>query len=69
MAELNIDKSLIDNTSLIQSDEAMIGMENGCICCSLSSDLVKQLIELTQSKQKFNYILIEASGALIIYIW
>ena len=35
MAELNIDKSLIDNTALIQSDEAMIGMQNGCICCTL----------------------------------
>ena len=29
MAELNIDKSLIDQTSLIQSDEAMVGMQNG----------------------------------------
>merc|ERR1711923_656783 len=61
MAELNIDKSLIDNTSLIQSDEAMVGMQNGCICCTLQSDLVEQIIGLTQ-KKKFNYILIEASG-------
>ena len=62
MAELNIDKSLIDHTSLIQSDEAMVGMQNGCICCTLQSDLVKQIVQLTQSKQEFNYILIEASG-------
>ena len=61
MAELNIDKSLIDNTSLIQSDEAMIGMQNGCICCTLQNDLVDQIVGLTQ-KKKFNYILIEASG-------
>ena len=61
MAELNIDKSLIDNTSLIQSDEAMIGMQNGCICCTLQTDLVDQIVGLTQ-KKKFNYILIEASG-------
>jgi len=61
MAELNIDKSLIDNTALIQSDDAMIGMQNGCICCTLQSDLVEQIIGLTQ-KKKFNYILIEASG-------
>merc|ERR1712045_666995 len=45
----------------IQSDEAMIGMQNGCICCTLQSDLVDQIIKLTQKKQ-FNYILIEASG-------
>merc|ERR1712045_677813 len=61
MAELNIDKSLIDQTSLIQSDESMIGMQNGCICCTLQSDLVDQIVQLTQ-KKKFNYILIEASG-------
>ena len=61
MAELNIDKSLIDQTSLIQSEEAMVGMQNGCICCTLQSDLVKQIISLTQ-KKSFNYILIEASG-------
>merc|ERR1711872_865588 len=61
MAELNIDKSLIDQTSLIQSDEAMVGMQNGCICCTLQNDLVEQIISLTQ-KKKFNYILIEASG-------
>jgi len=61
MAELNIDKSLIDQTSLIQSDEAMVGMQNGCICCTLQSDLVEQIIALTQ-KNMFNYILIEASG-------
>ena len=61
MAELNIDKALIDQTSLIQSEEAMVGMQNGCICCTLQSDLVEQIIKLTQKKQ-FNYILIEASG-------
>ena len=36
-------------------------MQNGCICCTLQSDLVTQIIQLTQ-KQKFNYIVIEASG-------
>jgi len=61
MAELNIDKALIESTSLIQSEEAMVGMQNGCICCTLQSDLVDQIIRLTQT-DKFNYILIEASG-------
>ena len=61
MAELNIDKTLIDQTSLIQSEEAMVGMQNGCICCTLQSDLVEQIVKLTQMKQ-FNNILIEASG-------
>jgi len=61
MAELNIDKALIDNTSLVQNDEDMIGMQNGCICCTLQTELGDQIVRLTQMK-KFNYILIEASG-------
>jgi len=60
MAALNIDKSLIDKTALVQSDE-VIAMENGCFCCTLQSDLVEQIIELAQ-KKIFSYILIEASG-------
>ena len=36
-------------------------MQNGCICCTLQSDLVDQIVNLTQ-KKKFNYVLIEASG-------
>ena len=37
-------------------------MENGCFCCTLQPDLVDQIISLTK-KRKFNYMLIEASGA------
>merc|ERR1712117_308386 len=61
MAEINIDKSLINNTSLLQNGESMVGMQNGCICCTLQDDLCSQIIQLTQ-KKKFNYIVIEASG-------
>merc|ERR1712142_50259 len=60
MAALNIDKSLIDQSALFQSDE-VIAMQNGCFCCTLRSDLVDQIIELAQ-KKLFSYILIEASG-------
>ena len=44
MAALNIDKSLIDQSALVQSDE-VIAMQNGCFCCSLQSDLVEQIIK------------------------
>ena len=60
MASLNIDKTLIDQSALIQSDE-VIAMQNGCFCCTLQNDLVEQIIELAQ-KGIFNYMLIEASG-------
>merc|ERR1719490_560320 len=60
MAALNIDKSLIDQSSLVQSDE-VIAMQNGCFCCTLSNDLVDQIKDLA-SKNMFNYMLLEASG-------
>merc|ERR1711990_381365 len=60
MAALNIDKNLIDHSALVQSDE-VIAMQNGCFCCTLQSDLVDQIISLT-NKKIFNYMLIEASG-------
>jgi len=60
MASLNIDKSLIDQSALVQSDE-VIAMQNGCFCCTLQSDLVDQIKSLAE-KQIFDYMLIEASG-------
>ena len=65
MAELNIDKSLIDQSALVQSEftqsENVIAMQNGCFCCTLSSDLANQIVELA-NKKTFNYMLLEASG-------
>ena len=60
MAALNIDKALIDQSALVQSDE-VIAMQNGCFCCTLQNDLVEQIISLAE-KKVFNYMLIEASG-------
>ena len=60
MAALNIDKSLIDQSAMIQSDK-VIAMQNGCFCCTLQNDLVDQIIQLAK-KNMFNYMLIEASG-------
>jgi len=60
MAALNIDKSLIDQSALVQTDE-VIAMQNGCFCCTLQNDLVDQIKELA-GKKMFNYMLIEASG-------
>eukprot|EP00536_Pseudo-nitzschia_multiseries_P010826 jgi/Psemu1/67603/estExt_Genemark1.C_3450030 len=62
MAELNIDKNLIESSGLVQSDE-VISMQNGCVCCNLSGDLIEQVVKLTQNNATpFDYLIIEASG-------
>lgn len=60
MAELNIDQALVEQNSLIQSDD-VVAMDNGCVCCSLQNDLVEQIKELAAS-QRFDYMIIEGSG-------
>ncbi len=62
IGEVNIDASLIENNGIVnQKDDNLVPLSNGCICCTLKTDLMNQLIELAESG-KFNYILIEASG-------
>ena len=60
MAELNVDKDLIDLSAVLQSDK-VIAMQNGCVCCTLSDDLSNQIISLAQ-KDEYDYMIIEASG-------
>ena len=56
------DSDLIQRGGLVQEEDAsLVPLTNGCICCSLKVDLMKQIAELAQSG-KFDYILIEASG-------
>ena len=62
IGEVNIDASLIAKGGAVtQKDENLVPLQNGCICCTLKVDLMKQIIELARSK-RFDYILIEASG-------
>lgn len=60
VAELNIDKALIDQSSLVQTEE-VVAMQNGCVCCTLKSDLVEQIMGMAKT-QAFDYMIIEASG-------
>ena len=62
IGEVNIDASLIAKGGAVtQKDENLVPLSNGCICCTLKVDLMKQIVELARSG-KFDYILIEASG-------
>lgn len=62
IGEVNIDASLIQKGGVVaEEDASLVPLSNGCICCTLKVDLMKQIAELCQSG-KFDYILIEASG-------
>ncbi|MDO4319977.1 MAG: GTP-binding protein [Bacteroidales bacterium] len=63
IGEVNIDAELIQKGGVVGQDNSddLVALQNGCICCTLKMDLVKQLTDITSS-QRFDYIVIEASG-------
>ena len=62
IGEVNIDANLIEQGGIVgQSDDSLVALQNGCICCTLKADLVKQLNDIINTG-KFDYIVIEASG-------
>ena len=62
IGEVNIDADLIQHGGVVnQSNDSLVALQNGCICCTLQNDLIEQLYQLVKT-QKFDYIVIEASG-------
>lgn len=63
MSELNIDADLIQRGggNLSRTEEKLVEMSNGCICCTLREDLLMQVRELA-AEGKFDYLLIESTG-------
>ncbi len=63
MSEVNIDADLVERTenSLSRTEEKLVEMSNGCICCTLREDLLMQVRELAKDK-RFDYLLIESTG-------
>lgn len=63
IGEVNIDASLIQKGGIVGQDDSgdLVALQNGCICCTLKGDLMKQIVELLATR-KFDYIVIEASG-------
>lgn len=62
IGEVNIDASLIEKGGVVSGkDDSLVPLQNGCICCTLKTDLLEQIQEIIATK-KFDYIMIEASG-------
>lgn len=62
IGEVNVDASLIAKGGVVSGqDDSLVPLSNGCICCTLKEDLMKQIAQLAASN-KFDYIMIEASG-------
>jgi G3E family GTPase len=63
IGEVNIDATLIQKGGIVGGEGAddLVALQNGCICCTLKQDLIRQLTELC-AEGRFDYIVIEASG-------
>jgi len=62
MSEINIDSAIVQNeVSLNRSEEKLVEMSNGCICCTLREDLLEEVTKLAKDG-RFDYLLIESTG-------
>lgn len=63
MSEVNIDADLVENgeASLSRTEEKLVEMSNGCICCTLREDLLIEVKKLAL-EGKFDYLVIESTG-------
>lgn len=62
MSEVNIDSSLIHNqVELNRSEEKLVEMSNGCICCTLREDLLLEVNRMAK-EDRFDYLVIESTG-------
>jgi len=61
IGEINVDASLIEKDANITDKGSLVPLTNGCICCTLKTDLVMQIENLIASG-KYDYLLIESSG-------
>lgn len=62
MSEVNIDADLVrDSAGLSHTEERLVEMTNGCICCTLRDDLLTEVRRLADER-RFDYLLIESTG-------
>lgn len=62
MSEINIDARLVENgVKLSRTEEKLVELSNGCICCTLREDLIRE-VQVLARQHKFDYLLIESTG-------
>lgn len=62
MSEVNIDARLVENQNILsRTEEKLVELSNGCICCTLREDLISEVEKLAK-ENRFDYLLIESTG-------
>ena len=61
MASVNVDAEILRRGGMLQQEETMVELSNGCICCTLREDLLTSLSSLA-AEQRFDHVLVESSG-------
>jgi len=62
MSEINVDARLVENENVLsRTEEKLVEMSNGCICCTLREDLMIEVEKLAK-ENRFDYLIIESTG-------
>uniref|UniRef100_A0A7S4BA55 CobW C-terminal domain-containing protein n=1 Tax=Chrysotila carterae TaxID=13221 RepID=A0A7S4BA55_CHRCT len=61
MADVNVDAALVREGGVLQKDEKMVELSNGCICCTLREDLLSAIASLAAA-EAYDYVIVESSG-------
>lgn len=61
MASVNVDAELVRQNGMLQQEEKMVELQNGCICCTLREDLLTTLTSLA-AENRFDHCIVESSG-------
>ena len=52
----------IDNELIVSTDESMVELNNGCICCTINEDLVNAVYKILEREDKIDYLVVETTG-------